>query len=154
MRIWFMFALLLPTLAAAAAATPDPLSLLSGAERSYYRQIFSYVMETLKGGETYTWRGYESTGTISVSATFQSTAKSTCRKFSETINLGGVHHSAQGHACRRQRDEPYPGWCRLMHKEGPLTCAMEPPSSALGETLKEGGDLLEKGRGLLDSLGQ
>jgi hypothetical protein len=138
---------LLPAFFQKPSVIPDDSALirLSDVEKQYYHQVFDYVMEAVKAGESYSWTTGSGSGNIYVSPSFQSKSDATCRVFSERYIVNGIDETKEGVACKREQRD---GWCRLK-KTDAQTCALEAPGNVKEKALRTSSDFLESTKDLL-----
>lgn len=149
----FVLAALITTLALpgpAVALDDSPLQLLSKAEKRYYDLVFNYVMETIKPNSKYNWESYSGNGMLTVSEVYVSKSGATCRNFVETFAVHGVIGDNEGVGCKRVGTE---GWCKLK-LDNALTCAMEPSSNPVEETLRDAKEFIQGKEGKANSIQQ
>ncbi len=114
------------------SATTGQTGRLTRAEEDYYRISFAYAMQTLASGGSYDWKTYAAHGTIIAEDQFVSPSGASCRRFLERYTIGPVSGAARGVGCQHENGD---GWCKL-RLENAYTCALEPPETRLGYTLR------------------
>jgi hypothetical protein len=126
----------------------SPLTGVRSVEQDYYVQVFDYTMSSIPAGQSYDWKSTSANGTISPDETFTSKSDYTCRKYKETIVMGGQEKHDEGSACKRKGQN---GWCRLKENEAD-TCALEKPSSIFGGISLGSGDVGENTKDVIGKI--
>jgi surface antigen len=95
---------------------------MTESERSYYSQIFFWVMGNVKDGQAHSWSNIDIGGMISPTSSFKNKVGDTCRQFSESLKVHAVQQQITGIACQKADGS----WCKLS--------ANATPACGLGHT--------------------
>ncbi len=137
---YFLFLLLLPVHVFAASKNLTPNSGLTGKQQLYYINVFNYVMDNIKVGESFHWDAGTGKGDIKVGEEYVSKSKAICRDFTETFEINNEAGKSQGAACKRDNNN---GWCRLKNEDA-HTCLLEEPAGITDKIIDSVEDTLGK----------
>jgi hypothetical protein len=87
----------------------DLIKEMSEPERSYYSQIFYWVMNHGAAGKPVQWSNLNTHGTLTPDVVFINPRGYGCRKFTETLKVHEVEQTLRGTACQKGGG----AWCKL-----------------------------------------
>lgn len=125
--------------AESAARAASARGQLTDTEQAYYKTVFSYAMETVPGGGTYSWQAGGAAGNFRIGRKFTSVSRAVCRHYAESYNIRGTSGTTEGYGCKRTSDS---GWCMLPENASALTCALEPPGNSFDAVMQRGSDFI------------
>lgn len=98
------------------AFSKDLYAAMTDAERTYYSQLFYWVMNTMLDGKAYNWAQGNIHGTLEPTKTFDNRLGGTCRNFKETLKVHTVQQTMTGIACYQGNGT----WCKLKANATPM----------------------------------
>jgi surface antigen len=107
------------------AFASDLYGAMTDAERTYYSQLFFWVMNTMQDGKPYTWNHFNIDGTLEPMQSFQNRLGQRCRTFREVLKVHTVRQSITGTAC----DNGGSTWCKLKPNATPVCGLGHEPST-------------------------
>ncbi len=142
---YLLFLLLLPSEVFAENKNLTPNSELAGKQHIYYINVFNYVMDNIKAGESFHWDAGTGKGDIKVGEEYVSKSKAICRDFTETFEINNQTGKSNGAACKRDNSK---SWCRLKDEDA-HTCALEEPEGMTDKIIDGVENTLGKGNEMI-----